>query len=357
MLHSSLAPLINHFLLHDAFLYELIYIDTAIFKRVQAIAANKGVRFVAINRRNYPGSTPYSPAELEVIDKGSEEQKNIWLDTRGHEIASFVVSFIEKEQIPPISGREGGVILLGWSVGVGEANATIATADSLPSDIRTTFTSYIRGLVLHGMFMHVLPYVPTQTLVLPHNRQPWTISEAGSIMMGLPMPEKNWNPSLDEYIPLELRLPAFIQWTTGYFKHGDLSTRDLNVVSYVLPSTHRVPTIFNIPEADQKEIIYDGVEVFVEYRIMLAFSAQLHKVYRKALFNPSTQKLFPHLKIGYLAGTETASFGIDNLWKVQRDAEEAGIDSITFKLEPGINHFVGYDFFLSRIFFFLKKLL
>lgn len=148
-------------------------------------------------------------------------------------------------------------------------------------------------------------------------------------MMGLPMPEKN--------------LPMFIQWVTGYFKHGDLSTRDLNAISYVVPSTHRVPTIFNIPETDRKEIIFDDAKVFVEYKIMLGLPAQLHKAYRKALFSPDIRKLFPSLKIGYLAGTETASFGIDNFWKVQHDAEEAGTDSILFKLQPNINHFVIWD--------------
>ncbi|GJJ16022.1 hypothetical protein Clacol_010301 [Clathrus columnatus] len=288
----------------------------AIFQKTQELAPRKSIRFVAINRRNYPGSTPFTASELEVLTQGSEEEKTAWLDARGHEIANFIVRFIEKENIPPVTGKTGGVILLGWSVGVGEANATIAAADSLPTPVRSIFTKYLRSLILH---------------------------EGAPIMLGLPMPEKNWAPFLVDSIPPEFRLPVFGQWVTSYFKHGDLNSRDLNVLSYVLPSTHRVPTIFNISAPEQKSTIFDGVEGSYEGIYTFRFGNQLNKVYRKALFDTSTRDLFPHLKTSFLAGTETASFGIAGLWSIQQDCEKSKNASIKLKLAPECNHFVQWD--------------
>lgn len=124
----------------------------AVFKKVQACAGSKGVRIIALNRRNYSGSTPFAPEEFNVLVNGSDEEKHGWLKERGHEIARFIVALIKEKNLPKISadGKTGGIVLLGWSVGAGEANAVIAHADTLPAEIRSTLGAYVRGLILHG---------------------------------------------------------------------------------------------------------------------------------------------------------------------------------------------------------------
>ena len=110
------------------------------------------MRFVAINRREYPGSTSYNEKEVNVILNGSKEQRDVWSRDRGHELGTFIHRFVEKENIPPISvdGKTGGIVLLGWSAGSGIANATIAYADTLPSDVRSCLSLYIRSLIIQG---------------------------------------------------------------------------------------------------------------------------------------------------------------------------------------------------------------
>ena len=126
----------------------------AIFKRTQAAASKTGnaIRFVALVRRIYPGSTPLTSEEIDTLKQGTEDERGNYLKNRGHEFATFIHAFVNENNIPPISedGKSGGVVLLGWSMGCGEAIATIAHAGTLPPDIRTRLSSYIRALVLYG---------------------------------------------------------------------------------------------------------------------------------------------------------------------------------------------------------------
>lgn len=85
------------------------------FKRVQNVALKRGVRFVALNRRGYPGTTPFSEEEVNVLVGGTKEQKDTLHRNRGHELETFIHKLIDKENIPPISldRKTGGIVLLG----------------------------------------------------------------------------------------------------------------------------------------------------------------------------------------------------------------------------------------------------
>lgn len=131
----------------------LTYSSIAIFKRVQGVAIKKGVRFVALSRRGYPGTAPYSEEELNVLNNGTKEQKDAWHRDRGHEVGMFIHKLIVKEKLPPISAdrKTGGIVLLGWSAGGSLANATIAHVETLPSEVRTRLALCIRSLIVQGV--------------------------------------------------------------------------------------------------------------------------------------------------------------------------------------------------------------
>jgi hypothetical protein len=135
------------------FVHRLTYFSIAIFKRVQDVAIKKGVRFVALNRRGYPGTVPYSEEELNILVNGTKEQKDAWHRDRGHEVGMFVHKLIDKENLPPISAdrKTGGIVLVGWSAGGSLANATIAHVETLPSEVRTRLALCIRSLIVQGM--------------------------------------------------------------------------------------------------------------------------------------------------------------------------------------------------------------
>ncbi|KAJ2990732.1 hypothetical protein NUW54_g8388 [Trametes sanguinea] len=90
-----------------------------IFERLLSLGASAKARFVAINRRDYPGSTPLTPEDHNTLVSGTDEQKTSYLKARGLEVASFVDHFVVNNSIPPISedGTRGGFVLVGWSLG------------------------------------------------------------------------------------------------------------------------------------------------------------------------------------------------------------------------------------------------
>ena len=126
-----------------------------VFKRAQTAAAAKGVRFVAINRRHFPGSTPFSQDELNLILSGGEDsQKDVHWDVRGRELASFVGAFAQQNNLPPVSsdGKAGGIIILGWSVGAALALSSIASSHTIQdAGLKSALASHVRALILYGI--------------------------------------------------------------------------------------------------------------------------------------------------------------------------------------------------------------
>ncbi|KAG6873149.1 hypothetical protein C0995_002302 [Termitomyces sp. Mi166 len=288
-----------------------------IFKKLLPVAQNKGARVVALNRRHYPGSTEYSAEELAiVVNGGTEAQKDAEFQTRGLEIATFIDNFIVQYNLPPISedGKTGGIILLGWSLGSVQALATISSAHALSVDVRARLGAYKSDQLVQ--------------------------SDPHPILLGFPVPEQNWTPIMDTYIPQDLRLSAFGQWATGYFDHGDIAKRDLDALQWVLPSSNHVPTLFKIPPADRAEMECYGGDAFSDMPYMFHFSGQFKASYRKAINDPETLKIFPALRCVILAGEKSGAFAVAGMWAVEDDQKEAGGSThLAVNLVPGINHF------------------
>lgn len=125
----------------------------AVFQKVMSLAPKYGLRIVAINRRDHPGSTPFTPAELQVLASGTDEEKGSFVRARGLELATFADNFIKQNNLPPISedGKGGGIALLGWSLGSTVTLACVANIDSLPAEVQSRFKLYLRAHILQGM--------------------------------------------------------------------------------------------------------------------------------------------------------------------------------------------------------------
>lgn len=130
----------------------------AVFQKVMALAANYGLRIVGINRRDYPGSTPFSHSELAVLSGGSDDERADFVRARGLEIATFVDRFIENQGVPPISedGKSGGIALLGWSLGSAFVLSTISCCDTWPTELQSRLKTHLRALILQCADVH--PY-------------------------------------------------------------------------------------------------------------------------------------------------------------------------------------------------------
>ncbi|KAK0222328.1 Alpha/Beta hydrolase protein [Armillaria fumosa] len=285
-----------------------------IFQKLIDLAPGKGVRFVALDRRPFPGSTPFSVEELGILKvAGTDDaQQDAFIEARGHEVGIFIDTFTQKFNLPPISSG-GGIALLGWSLGTALASAAISNAGTLPEDTCKRLERYMRSVILY---------------------------EPGPITLGLPSPEKYWTFLRDPSVPEDLRIAAFGQWCTSYFDHADLSERNLDKLSWVLASSSRMPSFYNeMPAAIQ----HHGDDAATDLQFLVGCYKQLLPSYRKTFFDP---KVFPTMKRSILCGDKTSAFALATLWAVQDDEKEQnaeGAKAIDYKILPGANHFIHWD--------------
>ncbi|KAK7060435.1 hypothetical protein VNI00_001200 [Paramarasmius palmivorus] len=287
---------------------------SGIWSRVAAVGQKQGLRIVGINRRGYQGSTPFSAAEIAICTNGTDEQKTQFVRDRGVEIATFIDKFIQENGIPQIStdGKKGGFAILGWSAGASFATAAIASIDSLPSDAQSRLSPNLRAHIAQ---------------------------EPASISYGQTPPPLTWSPQIDTSIPENTRLPVFKSWITSFFNHGDLSTRNVDVLEYVVPSTIQTPVIFDMTQSEQDSFIDPSNEDTFETPFVLNSLPQLNAVYKKAYFDKANKERFPRLKTTFITGDHTASFSIAALWVTEDDNKANGGDA-NFVVVPGGNHFL-----------------
>ena len=123
------------------------------FQKVLALAPVAGIRFVAITRRDYNGSTPYTADEINALQNGTDSDKQAFLRERGLEVATFIQRFIQEYNIPAPSsdGKVGGVGVLGLSLGASFAVAFVANIQTYPTSTQEVLGKYLRALILQGM--------------------------------------------------------------------------------------------------------------------------------------------------------------------------------------------------------------
>ncbi|KAH9830742.1 Alpha/Beta hydrolase protein [Rhodofomes roseus] len=174
-------------------------IHGASFKALFPYASQHNVRLVTLNMRDYPGSTPFTDAELAAMRGPDRNGQRTQLHKRGFEIAAFVIWFIRKESIPPLrldgEKTSGGISVLGWSWGNTMSLSFVARATELSKQDQEFLEAYMRALVI---------YEPA-----PHS----SIS-ADSYF------DEIHNPIRKQTLPREQQAAAFALWVSGYYAHS-----------------------------------------------------------------------------------------------------------------------------------------
>jgi hypothetical protein len=155
----------------------------------------------------------------------------------------------------------------------------------------------------------------------------------------MPAAPQNWVPLFDTSMLATAQYSAFVQWVSSYFQHGDLSTRDPDVLSYVTPSIIRPPSIFNMSQAEYDSIIDIGPNPTLDLHL-LGLAPSLEPVFRKATFDKALRSLLPNMKTSFVTGDLSTSFALYALFIFQNENDAAGGDFIKFEVVPGVNHFV-----------------
>jgi len=117
------------------------------FERFNRLACYlRPVRVICINRRHYPGTTSFSPAELRIIMSATDQEKAKLLDQQGKDLAALVVALIKQCGLP----QNGGVTLAGWSLGTSYMLAIVAAINHLDQDVRECLQKYVAGFLIWG---------------------------------------------------------------------------------------------------------------------------------------------------------------------------------------------------------------
>jgi hypothetical protein len=146
-------------------------------------------------------------------------------------------------------------------------------------------------------------------------------------------------PLFDTTIPEELRIPAFTQWVTAYFNHGDLSSRNPDVCSHVVPATSPRPTIYNLTE-EQIARTTNNPATGLDLPQMLFFAPHLAGTFRKACFDKQIKQILPHMKISDFCCEQTGGYAQPGLWLIEDEDKEHGGGYVKTKFVPKANHFV-----------------
>lgn len=126
---------------------------TAIFRRILPFAAQSNLRFILLNRRDYPGSSLYTDDDLgKVTPGGDAEGAQSFLCARAQEFIACMEWLVDNENIPRASPdrKKSGIALFGWSAGIGYVFPVLSFVDQISARSREKLEPYFRRLVLFG---------------------------------------------------------------------------------------------------------------------------------------------------------------------------------------------------------------
>ncbi|KAI0669369.1 hypothetical protein C8Q78DRAFT_208939 [Trametes maxima] len=232
---------------------------TGIFKKLLSFAKKFNTRFVFVNRRDYPGSEPYNPAELAALKrvatapKSEETDAEIreWLRDRARELHDFLSDFARHERIPRPQGQTGGLVIVGWSFGSSWVTALLANVGLLPEG-ETKLSEYVRRVVMY---------------------------DGSYILYGYPPPPDFYEPLFDTTLTEAERIERFAVWVTGYYAHGDVFTEGYSALEFRDALADPPPTLTRMSPEDIAELTHTPPQTADGSDTLLAAVCLAHQPY------------------------------------------------------------------------------
>ena len=233
---------------------------TGVFTSILPYARQTNTRIILINRRDYPGAEPYTASELALLPlsvkdltqdpdelEGIKISISFFLKHRGHELLRFLTGIVREHDIPrgDAARNTGGIVLVGWSLGVLWANAVLAHAASFQHD-DVNLGRYLRRVVLYGAsaYLHRLCWAN----VPPH--LPYVRTDGASFLFGFPRPDNAFNPYIEPRPDFDVE--ERYDWISGYFTHGDT----VDTLSMHTPAADRPATSDRMTTAELANSLY-----------------------------------------------------------------------------------------------------
>jgi len=285
------------------------------FQRLNPFAQPNSLRIISVNRREYPGSSPYSAEELTVFVEGTDAERTSLLEQQGRDLAMFLDGLIKELSI----SQTGGIALIGWSMGTIFLLALIAAIETLPAATQERLTTFV-----HTAIMLQTP----------------------SLALGLPTPSGWLIPYTDPSIAPEDRGPAFAKWVSSYFVHGDLSSHNIDHLTYNNTDPFRSSTIETLrPEELFAMTDFAPAEKYDNIVGLPPFAGPVFKQTNKALFDPTVRAAWSRAKLWNVYGSAEPWNIIYGAWFLEDQLHAINNPELAmnFKVIDGSNHFLVWE--------------
>ncbi|KAJ7775699.1 Alpha/Beta hydrolase protein [Mycena maculata] len=285
------------------------------FQRLNPLARPNSLRIISLNRREYPGTSPYSAEELTVFAEGTEDERTSLLQQQGHDLALFLDGLVDELSIP----NAGGIVLIGWSMGTIFLLSLIASMATLPTATKERLFSFVHTVILF---------------------QPPLLA------LGLPSPSGWLVPHTDPDIAPEARGAVFAKWISSHFVHGDLSTRNIDNLTYSNTDPLRTPTVETLnPQELFSMADFAPGEKYDNIVGLPPFANAVFKLTQKALFDPAVRGAWSGTRFWNVYGDAEPRDIIYAAWYLEDQSHAANTPelSINFKVIEGGNHFLVWE--------------
>ncbi|EPQ60079.1 hypothetical protein GLOTRDRAFT_31344 [Gloeophyllum trabeum ATCC 11539] len=291
------------FLIHGAVFH------SAIFRRLHPHALHHNLRIVALNRRGYPSSTPYTHSELEALRGQDKDAQATRLRALALQIASFVHWFVQTEKI-------GQAAVLAWSAGNVFALAMLAHAHTFPPEIAGTIEQHCRCIILYDcpQFVCELSYGRTHPM---------------------------WDPTL----PPSKLVPTLYSLMSGYFSHPSPHSRNASGLT-LTRNPSKTPSIDRMTPAELASVSHcsplDSPDVLLT---RLQPGVRVENLVGALRVSES---VWPDVQIKLVPCMESAWEMLTARWEIERRHEElrAGgvpVRTLSVHEQCGANHFAHWD--------------
>jgi hypothetical protein len=130
---------------------------TGVFQKVIDDAPTYGIRAIAINRRGYKDSSPFTSEELTSLEAETctLEERRRFMTGQALELADFIKHLVDRNMVSPQDGNQGGVAILGWSLGNAYVFDFLSHVTTLPDhELSALVKQYLREYIVFGKSCH-----------------------------------------------------------------------------------------------------------------------------------------------------------------------------------------------------------
>ncbi|KAI0035647.1 hypothetical protein K488DRAFT_42771 [Vararia minispora EC-137] len=299
---------------------------SGIFSRMLYFAKRKNVRLVLVNRRDYPGSKPYTDEELVCLSSDEPSVCALALRALAVEYAAFLAWFIQTRRTPSrhIDGT-GGIALVAWSLAHMLTCPLMAYPEALPDDVRAILSMHLRAYCSLGS--------PAQT---------W----------GKASVDAAWSPINETNLPESERSARFEYWVSRYYVHSAQAhaTHDPKLLNYdALPyptppvsAESKQPSISVMTPEEKASVAWSGA--LHSDHVLLGLPPDiLRENTQRAFFDEGAEGRWPRCKVVLVWSGRGTSTSVAAAWQIEKiHKDNGGVGKkIQFVELPWANQFVG----------------